>query len=52
MLGYVQTNHGRHVFANPFEMDMWIEAMNDRFVGKGRMRTRGLGSDVGSLPGK
>ncbi|KAJ7937000.1 P-loop containing nucleoside triphosphate hydrolase protein [Mycena leptocephala] len=31
MLGYVQTNHGRHVFANPFEMDMWIEAMNARF---------------------
>ncbi|KAJ7144533.1 P-loop containing nucleoside triphosphate hydrolase protein [Mycena epipterygia] len=36
MLGYVETHHGRHVFSNPFEMDMWIEAINARFFGKGK----------------
>ncbi|KAJ7732175.1 P-loop containing nucleoside triphosphate hydrolase protein [Mycena metata] len=39
-LGYVKTNHGMDTFYNPYERQMWIEAMNAKFFGKGKLYVR------------
>ncbi|KAJ7722514.1 P-loop containing nucleoside triphosphate hydrolase protein, partial [Mycena metata] len=39
-LGYVKTNHGMAVFTNPSEVEMWTEAINAKFFGKGRLYVR------------
>ncbi|KAJ7164212.1 NAD dependent epimerase/dehydratase [Mycena filopes] len=36
MLGYVKTNHGMDAFRNPYEAEMWTEAINAKFFAKGR----------------
>ncbi|KAJ7214966.1 hypothetical protein GGX14DRAFT_443507 [Mycena pura] len=35
MLGYNETNHGYKVSTNPRDREMWIEAINAKFFGKG-----------------
>ncbi|KAK6991784.1 P-loop containing nucleoside triphosphate hydrolase protein [Favolaschia claudopus] len=35
-LGYNETNHGFTVWTNPLEMEMWTEAINAKFYGKGK----------------
>ncbi|KAK6981489.1 P-loop containing nucleoside triphosphate hydrolase protein [Favolaschia claudopus] len=39
-LGYNETNHGFDVWANPLEMEMWTEAINAKFYGKGKLYGR------------
>jgi hypothetical protein len=36
MLGYKDTHHMQTVFANPLEAAMWQEAMDAKFLGKGK----------------
>ncbi|KAJ7147829.1 hypothetical protein C8R43DRAFT_1237042 [Mycena crocata] len=35
-LGYVRTNHGFVVFTSPAHIDMWIAAIEAKFLGKGK----------------
>ncbi|KAJ7732142.1 putative NAD dependent epimerase/dehydratase [Mycena metata] len=35
-LGYVKTNHGKDAYANPYEREMWMDALNAKFLGKGQ----------------
>ncbi|KAJ7181456.1 P-loop containing nucleoside triphosphate hydrolase protein [Mycena crocata] len=35
-LGYNETNHGFIVWTNPAEMEMWTEAINAKYFGKGK----------------
>ncbi|KAJ7183637.1 P-loop containing nucleoside triphosphate hydrolase protein [Mycena filopes] len=39
-LGYDRTNHGLVAFANPHDRKMWVEAINAKFFGKGRLYVR------------
>ena len=35
-LGYKDTHHMANVLSNPVEADMWTEAINAKFFGKGK----------------
>ncbi|KAJ6484576.1 hypothetical protein DFH09DRAFT_1340011 [Mycena vulgaris] len=37
MLGYAEVHHMHSVFANPPEADMWTQAINARFFGRGKL---------------
>ncbi|KAJ7216000.1 P-loop containing nucleoside triphosphate hydrolase protein [Mycena pura] len=40
MLGYNETNHGFKVATNPHDREMWTEAINAKFFGKGTLYGR------------
>ncbi|KAJ7218446.1 P-loop containing nucleoside triphosphate hydrolase protein [Mycena pura] len=40
LLGYHETNHGFRVMMNPSDREMWTEAINAKFFGKGRLYGR------------